>query len=180
MAHSNADTDEGLTTDHEAIVDEVYALEDGDTFAITVEGQSRRRTLHMTVTGGPYPDTRNYADSGFAEPYDIVVDVEERRNPSADFAESKAISYDPDEGTVYLKDGVGRFSDVVGIATETLAVDYSSGKMIAAKCECGQRTKMPTREEQLPLLGDSMVETADGAVTPCCRSSEWTTVLVDA
>ena len=166
--------------DHRRIAEALYRLSPGDTFAIRTEESWGQMTKYVRVTGGSYPDTKNYYDSGLAEPFDIILEGEVGKSPSADHFESMSISHDPESDLVYWKRGVGRFEEVDAVALNAMAVDYSSGKVTAARCECGQTYKMPVSDDDAPVLGQGMTRDGEGnLVTPCCRSSDWTTTLVD-
>ncbi|WP_135666774.1 hypothetical protein [Halorhabdus rudnickae] len=162
------------------IAELLYSLDQGETIAVKIERSWGTMLKHITITKGPYPDVKNYASSSLAEPYDVILNGESRRNPSADFAETRGISHDPDEGTVYFKMGVGRFDELEAVTTDTLAVSYEAEVDVAAECsDCGQTTRIPVSQEDLPRQGPQMVDSDDGLLTPCCRSENWKTTLVE-
>ena len=165
--------------DHATIAETLYTLETGESFTITFNVSWGTMKKTITITNGPYPDRQNYSETTFAEPYDVVLRGDQRRYPSDELTESIIISYDPEDKVVYRKQNVGRFEEIEAMTTETLAVDYESDVRPAAKCDCGQTTKMPVRESDLSIRGDGMIETDDGLITPCCHSDEWTTTLIE-
>lgn len=161
----------------ENIAERLYELEAGDTFAVKISKSWGDMIRHITVSEGPYPDSHNYSQTTLAEPYDVVLRGDDRRHPSADIVETQTISHDPDDGTVYIKQGPGLVDEVDAITTDTIAVNYESDVDLVAECECGQTTRIPVSEADLPMMGQGMIETDDGFVTPCCRSQNWVTTL---
>ncbi|ERJ05102.1 hypothetical protein HLRTI_002901 [Halorhabdus tiamatea SARL4B] len=172
------ETDAEWLTDPAVIASTLYELDRHESIAVQVERSYGTSTMYVTVESGPFPDARNYSETTLAEPYDVVLKGEERRSPSADHADSVGISYDPDEEIVYLKTGVGHFEKIEAVTLDTMAVNYDANVSVAAKCdECGQTTTLPVRERDDPITGPRMVEGDSDLLTPCCRSSDWTTTL---
>lgn len=166
-------------TEPSDMAETLYELERHATIAVQVERSYGVSTMYIAVESGPYPDTHNYSQTSLAEPYDIILDGKMRRSPSADFADTVGISHDQDTETVYLKTGVGRFEEIAAITTDTAAVDYDADVSVAAKCgDCGQTERLPVREDEKATARAGMIKTNNGLLTPCCRSSEWTTTLV--
>ena len=164
--------------DHSTIAEMLYNLETGESFTITHNESWGIMKKTITITKGPFPDCQNYSETTFAEPYDVVLEGDQRRHPSAEMPQSVTISYDPEDEVVYRKPHVGRFEEIEAITTDTLAVDYVPSVITAAKCDCGQTTKIPVNESDLPVMGNGMIKTDEGFITPCCHSDEWTTTLV--
>lgn len=176
----DVDSDPEWLTDHATIAETLYELATGETIAVKIEASWGTYSKHVTITAGPFPDVRNYSETSLAEPYDVVLEGDERRNPSVeDPAGHVAVSYDPETETAYLKRGVGRFTEIEGVTTDTLAVSYDSDTSLAAECDCGQTYLIPVDESDLPMMGEGLIDTDDGRVTPCCRSGDWVTTLVE-
>lgn len=159
------------------IREQLYSMRKNQTFAIQYSRNGTVYTKYAMSEKSAYTDTKNYYDSSFAEPYDVVLDIQVRKNPSADFAESQHISHDPEQNIFYLKTGVGRFIEIDKISVHPMKIDYSSDREMVAKCnECGTETKIPV-EDTTMYNGSTMIQTDDGMITPCCRSSDWTTKM---
>lgn len=162
------------------IAEWLYSRNKNDTFAV-VYGDSLELTEYATVIEGPYKETKNYFDSDFGEPYDIIVRVELRRDPSADFSDSHSISHNPETGDLYVKKGVGRFETLKSICIEPLKVDYKSEKQLVAECsECGTQTELNIGDNEKLINSKKMKKNQDGdMITPCCFSKNWETKLID-
>lgn len=160
------------------ISDKLYSMRKNQTFALQYSRKGNTYTKYVIAKQSAYTDTKNYYDTSFAEPYDVVLDVQMKKNPSADFLGSKQISHDPEKNIVYLKTGVGRFVKIDKISEYPMKIEYSSNREMVAKCDqCGTETTVPIQEADTYKKGTNMIQTDEGMVTPCCRSSEWTTKM---
>lgn len=165
-------------TDDSDIVEWLYSLKNNDTFAIRY-GDSLELTEYATVVEGPYTNRKNYYETGLAEPYNVVVKVELRRNPSADFADRHSISYDPESENAYVKKGVSRFETLRSICTKPLDVRYQSDKSLVARCEeCGTETEIGVDDGDLDP-SNMRTDSNGNMITPCCFSENWETKLAD-
>lgn len=164
-------------SENKRISEWMYNSNVNDTFTI-VYGDNLELTEYATVTNGPYNDRKNYYDSGFAEPYDIIIDVDLRKDPSSDFADNCSISYNPEDEELFVKKGVSRFEPVKSICTDALEASYESERQLVAECgECGTKTKISV-EESGAVNSESMRKNSDGEiVTPCCFTENWNTKL---
>lgn len=159
--------------------DWMYNLNINDTFTV-VYGDKLELTEYATVTGGPYHERKNYYDSGFAEPYDVIIEVDLRKDPSSDFTDDCCISYNPDDEELFVKRGVGRFESVKSICTNALDADYESDRQLVAECEeCGTKTQINVNDNG-SVNSNSMKKNSNGdIVTPCCSTDNWSTKLND-
>lgn len=159
------------------IVDWIYNCTPGTTFSIQF-GENLNMTKYATISGGPFRDTKDYYHSNLAEPYDVVCRIDVRKDPSADYVEQHSISYDPEEEVAYIKRGVNRFNRLQNIQTDALEADYDSSRKLVIICdECGSKIDLP--ENNRPSVSAKGMEknVDDETVTPCCRSTHWTTKL---
>lgn len=165
-------------TDHSGMAEALDNLSSGDTFALKTNESWGEMKKYVRVTDG---NRRDYSEMNVGEPHDIVLKGEVGKSPSADHFDSMAISHDPNDGIVYWKKGVGRFERLSGVSLHPLSVSFESEATTAARCECGQTTKIrASKENASPTLEQRMERDEDGnLITPCCRSTNWTTVLVD-
>lgn len=169
-------------TNHEVIAKKLYELSESDTFAYMIEKSYGKSVKYASVHRGPFDDTMNYYNTGFAEKYDVILRAESSKSPS-DGAKTKiSFSHKPGdesrEDAVFLKRNVGQFNRLDAICMDPLNVDYESDSQIAVECECGQVTKVEMEENSASQLGKSMKKNENGElVTPCCFSDEWTTIL---
>lgn len=131
----------------EKIADWLYSQQVDTTFAIQF-GQNLEMTKYATISEGPFNDRKNYYDTNFAEPYDIICRISVRKEPSADFCEQYSIAHNPEDEQVYIKRGVGRFEELDGMCPNALNIEYASDKQIVAECgECGTKTMIPMEDE---------------------------------
>lgn len=158
------------------IADWLYSQRVNTTFAVRF-GENLEMTKYATISEGPYNDRKNYYETNFAEPYDIICRVSVRKDPSDDFSEQHSIAHNPEDSEVYMKRGVGRFEDIEGICPNALNVEYASDRQIVAECgECGTKTVIPMEDE--PRISKGMEKNSNGeTVTPCCYSTDWLTKL---
>lgn len=164
-------------SNNKKIVDWLYSCRKNDTFAVKY-GKNLELTKYATLSRDPYRGSRNYYETSLAEPYNIVVEIEVRKDPSADFSEKHKISHNPDSNDLYVKKGVGRFEEVKSICTKALEADYGSDRNIVAECqECGTQTKLKM-EDNNNQNRTGMKKSRNGdTITPCCFSENWETKL---
>lgn len=167
-------------TDHSSIKDFLYNLDSHQTFAIRTKESWGPMIKYVQVTGGSYPDSKNYSSTSLAEKYDTILECKISKSPSDDFTESGTMSYEPNENTVYWKRGPGRVKRIEAVAADAMDVIYESAAEIAIECTCGQVTRVngsyPSPSPKEELCRDD----SGNLVTPCCFSKDWTTKLVDS
>ena len=161
---------------NEKIADWLYSQQVNSTFAVQF-GRNLDMIKYATISDGPFNERKNYYDTNFAEPYDIICRISVRKEPSADFSDRYSIAHNPEDEQVYIKRGVGRFEDLNGICPNVLNVEYASDRQIVAECgNCGTKTVIPIEDE--PRISEGMKKNSDGkTVTPCCYSTDWSTKL---
>lgn len=162
-------------TENKKIRDHIYNLDRNNTFAIEYKSESINIVKYATVKN-VYKNSKNYSKTSLGEPYDIVCEIEIRKDPSADFSEQKSISYDPESKQIYLKQGVGRFDNILRINTQALEASYDTGEIYAKCDECGKEIDICTDKKLKSTNMNTMIRNNNGnMITPCCRTTNWKT-----
>lgn len=164
-----------ITEDTE-IREELYNLNINNTLAIEYQSSSITIVKYGIIKNIYDKKTKNYSESNLAEPYNIICDIEVKKDPSSDFSEKKSISYDKENERIYLKDGVNRFKDIIRINTTALEATYDTGDIYGVCDECGKEIDINFKEKTTVTSKNKMKKDQNGElITPCCRSKNWTT-----
>lgn len=164
----------GWINNKEQLSEWLYSRSVNDTFAVQY-GDKLERTEYVTVLEEPYKERKNYYNSGLGEPYDIILKVGLRKDPSSDYVDDCSISHNPETNELFVKKGVGRFESIYAICKNALDVDYQSGRSLVAECgECGTQTEIQVKDDG--NIQSSKMKRIDGSlVVPCCFTDNWNT-----
>lgn len=144
------------------------SLQENDTFVFEYDKNLKIKRYATVIEN---PEGKNYYDSTLGEPYNILLEVKSRKNPSADYYEERSISHDPEKEKVYLKKGVGRFTEILSIYKDPLDVNYKSDNQLFARCnECGTKTKLNIEENNQIRVRRMKKNKDNELITPCCYS----------